>query len=204
MPPPPALLTLAETKTHLNIPTGDTSHDTEIQGFIDAATPVVEDITGNVTGTTYTAEEYDPHGLPFVVLRHVPVSSVTTIVEYWANTAYTLTQVADPSAGVAYSYTIDLDSGRIVRRDSNAGVRNFPVGLGAVRVTYIAGRATVPANVRLGALEIVRHNYQLTQQGGRPAFGGAAEDMSWTPSGFAIPTRAYEWLAPTRTAPGIA
>src|SRR2546422_8107242 len=101
MPPPTSLVTIAETKIHLNIRSGDTSHDTEIQGSIDAATPVIEDVVGNVIGTTYTAEEYDGHGLPFIVLRHVPVYSVTTIVEYWANTAYTLTQVADPSLGVA-------------------------------------------------------------------------------------------------------
>lgn len=204
MPPPTSLLTLAETRLHLNLPVADDSHNTEIQGFIDAAAPVIEDVVGNVTGTTYTAEEYDSHGLAFIVLRHVPVFSVTSVVEYWANTAYTLTPVADPSLGVAYSYTIDLGSGRIVRRDSNAGTRNFPIGPGAVRATYVAGRATVPANVRLGALELVRHNYQMSQQGGRPAFGGASEDVSWTPSGFAIPTRVYEWLAASRTAPGMA
>jgi hypothetical protein len=205
VPPPTSLVTLAEARTHLNFAAADTSHDTELQGFIDAATPVVEDVVGNVTGTTYTAEEYDPKGHSFIVLRHLPVSSVTTVTEYWANTAYTLTQVASPNLGVAYSYTLDLGSGRIVRRDSAAGTRPFPMGDGAVQVTYVAGRATVPANIRLAALELIRHLYQLTQQGGRPAFGGgAAEEGPWAPSGFAVPTRVLELLAPHQRPPGMA
>lgn len=204
MAPPTALVTLADARAHLGWG-ADTSHDAELQGFIDAATPVVEDVIGAVTGTTYTAEEYDSNGLEFIVLRHVPVFSIASITEYWANTAHPLALVASPDLGVAYSYTADLGSGRIVRRDSAAGVRGFPFGTGAVQVTYVAGRAAVPANVRLAALEFIRHNYQLSQQGGRPAIGSnsAAEDGPFTPSGFAIPTRVLELLGTPRPS-GIA
>jgi len=203
MAPPTALVTLAETRAHLNF-TADTSHDAELQGFIDAATPVIEDVVGAVTGTTYT-ETYDSNGLEFIMLRHTPVFSITSVTEYWANTAHPLSLVASPDLGVAYSYTADLRSGRIVRRDSAAGVRGFPSGTGAVQVIYVAGLAAVTANVRLAALEFIRHNYQLTQQGGRPAIGSnsAAEDGPFTPSGFAIPTRVLELLGTPRPS-GIA
>lgn len=200
MPGPTALVTLTDVHAHLNIPTADTSHDTELQGFIDAAQPVVEDVVGPVVNVTFD-EWYDGGGM-FLSLRHRPIVSVTSVTEYVGTSTYPLTQIASPDLGTTYSYTFE-PGGRIIRR-STAGLRAFPPGVGNVRVVYIAGRATVPANVRMGTLEIIRHNYELGQQGGRPAFGGAAEDMAWTPSGFAIPTRAIEWLTPDRRHPSIA
>lgn len=189
MPAVTALVTLAETRTHLNFGAGDTSHDTELEGFIDAATPVIEDLAGAVVGATWTNEEHIGVAGQVVYLRHVPVYSVTTLVEYRSGAAATLTGVATAALGsTVNSYSVDLDTGRVIRSD----------GCGQIVVaTYVSGRAAVPSNVRLATLELVRHLYQLTQQGGRPAFGGATEDGPWMPSGFAVPTRVMELLAST-------
>lgn len=201
MPGPTALVTLTDVHNHLNIPTADTSHDTELQGFIDAAQPVVEDVVGPVVNVTLD-EWYDGGGM-FLSVRHRPIVSVTSVTEYIGTSTYTLTQCATPDLGTTYSYSFET-SGQIVRRSAGGGMRAFPDGTSNVRVVYVAGRATVPANIRMGTLEVIRHNYQLGQQGGRPAFGGGAEDVAWTPSGFAIPTRAIEWLTPNRRHPSIA
>jgi len=201
MPGPTALVTLADVHAHLNIPTGDTSHDTELQGFIDAAQPVVEDVVGAVVNVTY--DEWYDGGAQVISLRHRPIVSVTSVTEYVGTSSYPLTLVATPDLGSIYSYSFE-PGGRLIRR-STGGTRTFAGGAGNLHVVYVAGRAAVPANIRMGTLEVIRHNYQLGQQGGRPAFGGAGgEDMAWTPSGFAIPTRAIEWLAPNRRHPSIA
>jgi len=200
MPGPTSLVTLADAKTHMNITA--TTWDTEIQGFIDDATPVVEDIVGPVIQVAFD-EWYDGGGM-FLSVRHRPIVSVTSVTEYIGTSAYTLTGVATPDLGTSYSYTFE-PSGRVIRRSGGGGMRPFPVGVSNVRVVYVAGRATVPPNVRLGALELIRHLYQLSQQGGRPAFGGgAAEEGPWAPSGFAVPTRVLELLAPNRRHPSIA
>lgn len=201
MPGPTALVSVADVKVHLNIPAADTTHDTEIQGFIDAAQPVIENIVGPVIYATWT-EWYDG-GLPFIELRHGPVISVTSVTEYRGRNAYLLTQLVDPSTATSYSYTIEPEIRRIIRRSSGGTEESFPSGLGTVIVVYVAGRATVPPNVKLAAAELVRHLYQLTQQGGRPAFGGDATEGAWLPAGFAVPTRVLELLAPNRRHPSI-
>lgn len=189
MPAVTSIITVAEAKTHMNIAASDTTHETEIQGFVDAATPVIEDIAGAVIGTTWTGETHLDACGRVIYLSHVPVYSVTSVTEYRLGTAYTLTPV---SAGAlrttANSYNLDSATGRLIRNDGWGDV---------VVVDYVAGRGAVPANIRLAALELVRHLYQLSQQGGRPAFGGAADDGPWLPSGFAVPTRVVELLVAT-------
>jgi hypothetical protein len=201
MPGPTSILTLAETRTHLNFPAADTSHDTELQGFIDDASPVIEDVVGPV-------DEWYDGGAPWIILRRRPVVSVTTVTEYRGPLGYVLTQVATPDLGTTYSYSFE-PTGRLIRRSAGGGSAPFPSGAGAVHVVYVAGRASVPPNVRLAALELVRHLYQMTQQGGRPAFGtggggGMEEMIGATPSGFAIPTRVLELLGTNRRYPSLA
>lgn len=203
MPAVTSIVSLADARAHLNF-TADTSHDTELQGFIDAATPVIEDIVGAIVSTTWTAEEHDARGGRVIFLRHPPVFDVTTVTEYRMGTAYTLTEVATPALAAANTYAVDLTTGRILRGWSAMWGWGYSYG-DIIQVTYESGRATVPANIRLAALELIRHLYQLSQQGGRPAFsGGAVDEGPWTPSGFAVPTRVIELLAPNQRPPCVA
>jgi hypothetical protein len=139
-----------------------------------------------------------------LALRHRPVVSITSVTEYVGASTYPLSQVATPDLGSVYSYSFET-SGRLIRRSSGGAIRVFPPGFGNIHVVYVAGRATVPPNVKLATLELVRHLFQLSQQGGRPSFGGGAlEEGPWAPSGFAVPTRVIELLAPNRRYPSIA
>jgi hypothetical protein len=196
---------LAEVKDHLRIPSTDRSHDARLMRMIDGITPVVENITGPIVQKTYT-ETYDG-GRQFISLRHRPVISVTSVVEYRGGIAYTLTQVATPDLGTIYSYAFQTP-GRIVRRTVGGGVTTFPAGPDAVAVVYVAGFATVPHNVREGALELIRVNYQYTQQGGRPAWGSAGGDgdnfSQQQTLGFFVPNRVRELLSPNKRHPSVA
>jgi hypothetical protein len=198
-----SLVTVAQVKAHLNFPDSDITHDDEIQTFIDGCQPVIENITGPIVQNTYT-EFYDG-GQASVLLRHRPIVSVTSVTEYRGSIAYTLTQVANASLGTPWSYTFE-PTGRIVRRGIGGGEMAFPSGLAKVQVVYVAGQASTPANVTLAMLELVRHNWQLTQQGGRPSFPSSygADDSPYVPSGFAVPTRVLELLAPNRRGPSVA
>jgi hypothetical protein len=199
---PTALVVLADAKPHLNIPSTDTSHDTEIQGFIDAAQPIIEDVVGPVVPVSL--DEWYDGGQTFIILRRRPLLSVEDVTEYWGPAAYVLAQVATPVLGTTFSYSWE-PTGRIVRRAAGGGVRSFPNGPQTVHVRYTAGRASVPANVRLATLELVHHNYQMTQQPGRPSFTGmpTEDQLATTPSGFAIPTRVLEMLQAHRRAPNV-
>lgn len=199
------IVELDDVKQYLNFPSTERSHDGELATLIAGVTPVVEGIVGPIVPRTYTAEAYDG-GSPFIQLRHRPVISVSAVTEYWGSVAYTLAQVATPDLGSTYSYSFEA-GGRLVRRNAGGGTQAFPSGFGSVLVTYIAGRAVTPPNVRLATLELVRVNYQQTQQGGRPTFGSPGQEDSFAGYqmlGFFVPNRVRELLASSKRAPSIA
>lgn len=187
------IASLAEAKDALNIDQADTSHDTEIQRYVDGADAVVEDIVGPVNVAAF--DEWYDGGYGDIVLRHWPVTEITAVTEYSGASPTDLTVAASPDLLVDTSYVFDQPTGILYRRTAS-GTRNFADGSSNIRVQYTAGRSPVPANIKLAALEFIRHNYQLSQQGGSPTYGGAGEEGPWVPSGFAIPTRVYELLAP--------
>lgn len=194
-----SIASLSEAREYLNFG-ADTTHDAELQRFIDAADPVVEDIVGPVNSVQVT-EWYDG-GAPYIVLRHNPVISVDTVTEYSGTTAHALTVAATPADTGTYTYTFDPDG--ILYRSTTGGLSYFFYGADNIKVVYTVGRSPVPANIKLAALELIRHLYQSTQQSGRPAFGGATEDQPWAPAGFAVPTRVIELLNPHRRESRIA
>ena len=199
-----SIVTVAEAKTHLNIPASDTSQDTEIQGFIDAAQPLIEDITGPVATASHT--EYFDGGCSTIVLSWLPVVSVTSVTEYYGLSTFPLTNQPLGSQTDAFGYTLDAATGQITRRTFGGEAAQFAAGAKNVKVVYTAGLNSTPGNVRLAALELIRHLWQQSQQGGRPRFGGNAilDGENHVPIGFALPDRVVELLAPNRRPPGVA
>src|SRR2546430_16633512 len=100
------------------------TNDTELQGFIDAATPIVEDMVGHVIQVTITGEIHDG-GDTSIVLRHKPVLSVTTLTEIIGFVPYTLTNQPVGSPVDNYGYSIDDPYGGLVVRRSS-GSTPFP------------------------------------------------------------------------------
>lgn len=198
------IVDLASVKAHLNIPTADTTRDAELQGFILAAADLARDVVGPVTAEQHT--EWHNGGHPTLTVDWLPLASVQSVTEYIGPTAWVLTEQPLGSSTDAYGYSVDTDRGQITRRAVGDAVC-FPLGVKNVKVVYTAGRGgAIPWTVRLGALELIRHLYQLTQQVGRRRFGGAALDGEGAvvPSGFALPARVLELWKPFNRPPGVA
>jgi len=199
--PVTSLVTLDDVHSHLNLP--DSSADAEIMGFIEAATAYVEFQTGPIIPKQFT-EVHDGGG-PSIVLDNPPVLSVESVTEYVGATGYTLTQSELGSPTGAYAFSIDdAARGILTRRWSGGLVGPFVGGVKNVQVTYTAGRASVPADIRMAVLEDIRGLYTQTQYG-RPgaSFGGgigseAAEQWSAVPM-HAFPRLAALLEGPTRT-----
>ena len=174
--PNPVLLIipLADAKAALNIPASVTSNDDEIRLYIATATEVVEDYVGPVlteTGHTWTASG----GTTAILLPEKP-TTLTTVTE----NGNTLTENSD--------YIVDYNAG-ILYRGSTLSPTYWSTGLRNVAITYTVGGSSIAPNIIMAARELVRIYYQTSQQGGRPAFGGAGEDAGaiFTPSGYGIP-----------------
>lgn len=199
------LVGLGEVKDHLRIPASDRIHDNRLTRMIDSVVPVIENITGPILQRN--VDEWYDGGLVRLSLRSRPVISVAAVTEYRGPIAYPLTQVPTPDLGTIYSYMFE-PPGSVVRRTVGGGMTSFPGGYDMVHVVYTAGYAVVPTNIREGALELIRVNYQQTEQGVRPAFGSGGsvdDDLRGTLMlGFFVPGRVRELLAPSRRHPSIA
>jgi hypothetical protein len=199
------LVDLASVKAHLNIPANDKRQDDELQGFILAAADLARDHCGPFLPETHT--QYFDGGVSSVSPDWLPVSKVLSCTEYYGLSAYPLTEEPLGAQMDAFAFTVDYSTGTITRRTFGGEAATFAYGTKNIKLVYTAGRSgVIPYTVRLGALELIRHLWQQTQQGGRPKFGGASLDGDSTgiPMGFALPTRVIELWSPFRRAPGIA
>lgn len=196
------LCSLDDLKDELNLTSTNTVHDEELRLYLSATTPIIEDIAGPQLTRTFT-EQFDG-GVQNLIMRHAPITAVTTVTEYWGSYAFTLAQAANPSNASQYSYTVDAATGTITRRTPSGAATFFAQGLRNIHVTYTVGTGVVPGNIRLAARRQAAHLYRSSQQGNRPAFGTGDTEMAYTPSGFAVPRGVIELCKPNRRPPGIA
>lgn len=172
-------ITLQELKDHLNIPQSTFADDTELDLHRSAAEEHVESLIGPVLQREITETSTTRFG--GLLLSTLPVLSVASV---------TASEVA--LAG----YTSNLRLGML------SGLTS-----GDVTVTYTAGRTSCPDAVRLAALIIAGHLWEL-QRGASSPSGALPMDGFDLPAptglGYLVPNRALELLSPYLLAPGIA
>lgn len=167
----------------------NSARDADLTVYVQAATPVVENIIGSALSISKTIN-FDG-GYPSLDLND-RVQSLTTIVENGTTLVSGTDYYYNPTPQTIYR-----------------GVQPWPVGVfasgfGNISVTYLAGYAVVPAHVQLATRELVRFWIEQGNQANRPAFGDGVESTPWAPQGFAVPKRVIELLAPERTLGGFA
>lgn len=172
-------ITLQELKDHLNIPQTSFGDDTELDLHRGAAQEHVEALIGPVLQREVVETYTTRYG--GVVLFTPPVLSVTSV---------TASDVA------LTGYTSVLGLGML----SGLTSRN-------VTVTYTAGRTSCPDAVRLAALIIAGHLWELQRGASSPSGAlpvDAFDQAAPTGLGYLVPNRALELLSPYLLAPGIA
>lgn len=189
------LIDLDDARKALRLAASDTTRDADLaETYVPAVTDVVEDVVGPVVSRSFTRTV--DGGTVDVVLGHKGVT-VTSVVE----DGTTLSSSTD--------YLVNAPAG-IVSRGTSTSRFAFTGGRRNVVVTYTAGiaddTAAVPAAIKLAARLILAAMWQADQQGTRPQFGTNEQGTTTTPSGYAIPRRAYALLEPYSTglAPGFA
>ena len=141
-----SVTTLVEAKTFLNLST--TQHDTELQTFVDRAEALVAERCGPLVAAPrsgrYTA------GRDGLALPVYPIRSLTSVTPVGGGTSLTVGDLYAGDDGV-----VEMAAGGY-----------FPPG--RYDVAWIAGHAddaaTVPPDLKLGVLELIRHLWD-TQRG---------------------------------------
>lgn len=207
---PQQLVSVGDAKQWMRMPANQRDYDYELQLLIEACRPEVENITGPILPTYY--DEWYDGGSNLISLRNRPssgpgTSPFITIVgasEYRGPIEYPLALVASPVFGSIYSVMQNVDMGTITRRSAGGGTVGFMPGREQVHVVYVAGQRTVPTNVRLAVLEIVRVNFRTTADVGTGLEAAADTESASDHLPFWIPRRAREMLAATRRGPSSA
>ncbi|MEW2635940.1 hypothetical protein AB0903_30960 [Streptomyces sp. NPDC048389] len=185
---PPAILSLADAKQHLNIRSSD--DDGEVRYWNNVTTRAVEFYTGPIVPRSIT-EEHTVRSAVTVVLLHTPVQEVTAVASLL--TGGTAPDVADLAVNGATGEVYRPDGGRLS---------------GRLRFTYRAGRTTIRENFPAAARIILGHLWRTQRAGRRGGVAGGGDDYSVTDPipgiGYAVPNRALELLAPDRLPPGVA
>jgi hypothetical protein len=195
---------LASVRAHLNITTVNAARDAELQGFILAAGELARDVVGPLLPEQHT--QWFDGGRSFLVPDWVPLASVQSVTEFYGLSQFPLTEQPLGVQDSAFAFTVDYDTGQIVRRTFGGEPARFAAGSKNVKVVYTAAIAgAIPWSVRLGALELIRHLWSLTQQGGLQRVGAPSDAESGrVPTGFALPQRVRELWQPYKRPPGIA
>lgn len=181
------IVSLADVKAHLNITT--TTDDEEIRRTLAVATEMAERHCNRPLRRKTVVETYTTDDTEAIVLRSVPVVSVTTVVENGV-TLSASDYVLDPVAGLLYRGTTLAEYEWVETRQG-------------VTVTYVAGYLDPPQVAQQAVLELTRHLWQ-TQRGNvaLPTLGGV-DDYPQTGAAWSLPNRVRELLAPL-TMPGFA
>lgn len=191
------VVTLTQVKTFLNI--SGTTDDDQLEFFIQAATDMWARRGGPV-GEQADIDEWYDGGSAQITVRTTPVISVSYVRETYGSIYYTLLDQAAGSSGYAWQYTVDKATGTFVRRAAGIAV-NFMNGVRNINIKYTAGYTTVPDDVQLAVLLLVKHLW-TTQRGigRRPGMGGDDDNRG---EAYTWPNRVEEILANYKI-PGIA
>lgn len=200
-----SLVSLSDVKDYMTIPTADKTRDHKLLQMIYGIQPVVEHITGPIVQRQ--VEEWHDGGQASIILRKRPVLNVLAVSEYRGPVEWSLALVQDPTHGQIYSAEFEPPA-RVVRRGPGGSSFAFAPGRQTVHVVYTAGLASVPDNVRLATLELIRINFAQTQARplarAWPTDGGIDDQEPGREIlGFFVPNRVRELLEPSRKAPGV-
>lgn len=139
------ITTVAYCKAFRGIDPGNAEHDAELERLIPAVQSWLEQECGRGFDRATVTEYYDGDlWTDRLLVARPPISSITALYD---DATRTFSTALDSSA-----YAIDnADAGVIVRLDGGT----FAKGRRTIKITYVGGYATMPADLEQAAIELV-------------------------------------------------
>lgn len=179
-------LTLNEAKAFLNI--ASSTQDSELQDFIDRAEGAIATACGPLAASSVSARVRGER--PMLKVNRTPLLTLTSVTPVGGTALDTSTLVVErPTAGVVEF----LSGGRF-------GARWYDV---VYQCGWAASPAAVPADLKSGTMELLRHLWD-TQRGGGGARIGSSQSESTantvTGAHLIFPWRVEQLIGPFRKA----
>lgn len=167
-------ISLRDTKTFLRLDLDQTTYDELLRVYISSACEMITDRMGPVSPKT----EVDTKCLygNLFILKQYPVIAITSVEMLPGPVAI---DQGDLETGAIGWYLEDATTGKLKHTNRFTG---------NIRVTYRVGRSPLPSNFRLAALELVAHQWRMSQMnsaGGRPSVNFDPQTVPGT--SFALP-----------------
>ncbi len=164
------LITLADYKDAEGIQSP--KDDLRINSLIPSISQLVKTYCGNSIVDFYNSnkvEDFDIYWETFAVqLTESPIVSVVTVQERGSyDEAYTTLTTG------AHEYYLDTRTDSIVRTNSSGSRINWKRGVGAVKVTYKAGYASTPEDLKLAVSDLITY-YLKDEHKERRTLGAAS------------------------------
>ena len=163
------LVTLVEYKAAEGINTP--KNDEQLNKIIPSVSQLVKTYCGNTFVDYYSTNKVDTINVDWdthiVQLTESPVNTIVSVEERdsYGSSYTTLTTGA-------YEYYLDSATDSVIRT-TDGSYKNWRRGPGAVRVTYTAGYASVPADLRLAVFDLVTY-YLKDEHKERRSIAGAS------------------------------
>ena len=163
------LVTLTEYKEAEGI--ANPKEDLRLQTLIPSISQLVKTYCGNSIIDFYSSnkvEDFDIYWETFAVqLTESPIVDVVSVQERGSyDEAYTTLTTG------AHEYYLDTRTDSIIRTNNSGGRLNWKHGVGAVRITYKAGYASTPEDLKLAVADLITY-YLKDEHKERRTLGGA-------------------------------
>ena len=167
------LITLEEYKESKGL--SSVKDDYRLETLIGSVSQLVKTYCGNSLVDYYSTNKVETFSIDWdthlVQLTESPVNSVVSV-----ETRDTVSASYTTLGSTEYYLDAATDSIVYVRAGSN-NYRNWPRGPGAVKVTYTAGYADTPADLKLACIDLVQYYYKEEHTQRRTLAGATIENQ---------------------------
>ena len=144
------LIDLTSYKKVVGIASTNVDFDFALNTYITSVSQLVKTYCNNSFLDFYSSNKVETFSInwaqQFVQLAETPVNTIVSVKER--------TGITENYSTLSSSneYYFDPVTDAIYRSNGNIGYKNFPIGPGAVEVTYTAGYASTPEDLKLAAV----------------------------------------------------
>ena len=164
------LITLQQYKTAEGIT--QPKDDARLNVLIPSVSELVKTYCGNTFVDYYSSnktEYFDVNwGTHIVQLTESPVNAIVSVQE---RTSYSDSYTTLTTG--AYEYYLNTQTDSILRTIGSGKFKNWPEGVGAVKVVYTAGYSAVPSDLKLAVLDLITY-YLKDEHKQRQTIAGAS------------------------------
>ena len=146
--------------------------DARLTVLVPSISELVKTYCGNTFVDFYSSNKTETFNIDWstynVQLTESPVNSSVSVQERdsYSGSYTTLTTGA-------YEYFLNSETDSVYRTTTSGGYKNWPTGVGAVKVVYTAGYSAVPSDLKLAVLDLVTY-YLRDEHKQRQSIAGAS------------------------------